>query len=445
MKSLCGLLLVVLLVIKGSEALIHDLTLDQDSRGIFKIESFGFNKGGKIVLSMTDISVTMGDKSASGTDIFNYGAYGFHIRISSTEVYALDKSNCPNLINGDISNENELKLSLKADLKDGKYERAIDVSTAGLYTIYFVTCPNEDVTNLKLSFKLHIEMFNVESGINNYLSTGQSALPTIYFLLFVTHLILCGVWGRVLKRNRPTVNKLHLLMTALLVIKTLTMLWQSLEVRQMKAVGSSGGWGVVYYIFSFLRGMMLFTVILLIGTGWAFLKPFLNDREKKVFMFVIPLQLFANIALIIVGESSPGSQEWVTWKDIFALVDLICCAAIIIPIMWSIKHLRQAAQSDGKAARSLKMLQLFRSFYLMVIAYIYFSRIIVTLLEPVIPYTAAWVAPFLNEIAAVVLYFTTGYWFRPGDDNPYFKLATSEEEEVAAVALEKMETADLDD
>jgi len=57
----------------------------------------------------------------------------------------------------------------------------------------------------------------------------------------------------------------------------------------------------------------LFTVILLIGTGWAFLKPFLNDREKKVFMFVIPLQLFANIALIIVGESSPGSQEWVTW------------------------------------------------------------------------------------------------------------------------------------
>lgn len=55
------------------------------------------------------------------------------------------------------------------------------------------------------------------------------------------------------------------------------------------------------------------------------------------------------------------------------------------------------------------MLQLFRSFYLMVIAYIYFSRIIVTLLEPVIPYSVAWLAPLLNEIAAAVLYFTTGY------------------------------------
>eukprot|EP00029_Vermamoeba_vermiformis_P010696 TRINITY_DN568_c0_g1_i1.p1 TRINITY_DN568_c0_g1~~TRINITY_DN568_c0_g1_i1.p1 ORF type:complete len:443 (-),score=126.23 TRINITY_DN568_c0_g1_i1:79-1407(-) len=442
MKSVWGLLLLALLIVKGSEALIHDLTLDQDSRGIFKIESFGFGKAGKITLKLTDIKVNVGDKSS--TDVFHYGEYGFHIRISSTEVYSLDKSNCQNLISG-VETENEIKLSLHDELKDGEYVRNEEISTEGLYTIYFVTCPKEEYTNLKLSFKLHIEMFNVENGVNNYLSTGQSALPTIYFLLFATHLVLCGVWGRVIKRNWPTVNKLHLLMTALLVIKTLTMLWQSLEVRQMKVAGSSGGWGVVYYIFSFLRGMMLFTVILLIGTGWAFLKPFLNDREKKVFMFVIPLQLFANIALIIVGESSPGSQEWVTWKDIFALVDLICCAAIIIPIMWSIKHLRQAAQSDGKAAKSLKMLQLFRSFYLMVIAYIYFSRIIVTLLEPVIPYTAAWVAPFLNEIAAVVLYFTTGYWFRPGEDNPYFKLATSEEEEVAAVALEKMETADLDD
>jgi len=45
----------------------------------------------------------------------------------------------------------------------------------------------------------------------------------------------------------------------------------------------------------------------------------------------------------------------------------------------------------------------------MVIAYIYFSRIIVTLLEPVIPYSVAWLAPLLNEIAAAVLYFTTGY------------------------------------
>ena len=29
-------------------------------------------------------------------------------------------------------------------------------------------------------------------------------------------------------------------------------------------------------------------------------------------------------------------------------MDLICCGAILIPIIWSIKHLREAADKDGK-------------------------------------------------------------------------------------------------
>lgn len=37
-----------------------------------------------------------------------------------------------------------------------------------------------------------------------------------------------------------------------------------------------------------------------------------------------------------------------SYKDIFRLVDIICCGAILIPIIWSIKHLREAAATDGK-------------------------------------------------------------------------------------------------
>ena len=32
-------------------------------------------------------------------------------------------------------------------------------------------------------------------------------------------------------------------------------------------------------------------VILLIGTGWSLVKPFLNDREKKIVLFVLVLQV----------------------------------------------------------------------------------------------------------------------------------------------------------
>ncbi len=62
-------------------------------------------------------------------------------------------------------------------------------------------------------------------------------------------------------------------------------------------------------------------------------------------------------------------------------VDIICCCAILFPIVWSIKHLREASHTDGKAARNLEKLTLFRQFYVMVVVYIYFTRIVVYLLK----------------------------------------------------------------
>lgn len=32
-------------------------------------------------------------------------------------------------------------------------------------------------------------------------------------------------------------------------------------------------------------------VVVLIGTGWSYMKPLLNDREKRILMIVIPLQV----------------------------------------------------------------------------------------------------------------------------------------------------------
>ena len=54
--------------------------------------------------------------------------------------------------------------------------------------------------------------------------------------------------------------------------------------------GDPEGWNIAYYVFTFVRGIFLFTSIILIGVGVGFLKPFLADREKKVIMVVIPLQ-----------------------------------------------------------------------------------------------------------------------------------------------------------
>ena len=55
------------------------------------------------------------------------------------------------------------------------------------------------------------------------------------------------------------------------------------------------------------------------------------------------------------------------------------------------------AQTDGKAARNLLKLQLFRQFYVMVVAYIYITRILVYLLRSTMPYRYVWLSDASGE------------------------------------------------
>ena len=35
-------------------------------------------------------------------------------------------------------------------------------------------------------------------------------------------------------------------------------------------------------------------------------------------------------------------------RNVLHIIDIVCCCAILLPIVWSIRHLRQAAEADGK-------------------------------------------------------------------------------------------------
>lgn len=40
----------------------------------------------------------------------------------------------------------------------------------------------------------------------------------------------------------------------------------------IRATGHAEGWSVAFYFFTFIRGILFFTVVVLIGTGWSYLK-----------------------------------------------------------------------------------------------------------------------------------------------------------------------------
>merc|ERR1740117_2801441 len=123
------------------------------------------------------------------------------------------------------------------------------------------------------------------------------------------------------------------------------------------------------------------------------------------------IQAMVNIAFVVVDEAAPGAYGGMRWKDLLHLLDIICCIMILCPIFWSIRHLRAAAGADGKAARNVVRLKNFRTFYLLVVSYVYFTRIIVFLLSSTLPFELAWLGTVFSEGAAVAFYATTGYLF----------------------------------
>lgn len=161
----------------------------------------------------------------------------------------------------------------------------------------------------------------------------------------------------------------------------------------------------------------------------SLVKAYLHSREKQLIAVVLTLQVIDNVAMVVLEESSPGTQLWLAWRDILHVLDIACCCAILFPIVWSINHLQQAAAVDGKANNNLHKLQLFRQFYVLVVVYLYCTRILVYLLSAVIAYDQLWLGPAGTELAAYLFYTVTGFKFRPAPDNPYLQVSTEEQGE----------------
>ncbi|MBA0638363.1 hypothetical protein Godav_029504 [Gossypium davidsonii] len=195
----------------------------------------------------------------------------------------------------------------------------------------------------------------------------------------------------------------------------------------IKRTGTGYGWDLWFSIFSILK---VTTLIILIGQGWSLLKPYLQDKEKKVLLIVIPFQVVvANIAQVFIDKTPLFSPYRVVCKQIVLLVDVFCYCAVLLPIVWSIEKLREVAQTDEKAAVKLKKLTLFRQYYIMVICYIYFPRIMVYTLETTITvYKYSWSRVLVGELATLTFYVYTGYEFKPKADNLYFPTDDEEEE-----------------
>ncbi len=445
--ELPGLLVLVMVVVVALSSLrccdaeIKQLSIANDSRRFILFETFGFESGGVVNIRLSHIQLPEGDDGERA---------GFFLSLADDLVPAYAKlqqeqTDClleetPQIMMKLFT----LATAVSDSSSQGNSSEALfvfqfKVPVAEEYSLYFQNCLKQPV-----SFDVTTSMYNLEKGFKDYLPVGQTQLPTLFFAFFLAHLVLLGIWSYVCWKQKLSVYRIHIIMAVLVLLKALNLICEAEDKRYVKRMGTPHGWNVAYYVCNFLREGLQISAIVLIDAGWPFLKPHLQDKEKKVLMVVIPLQILANGAFMIYDEAGPSTKDFFAWKQVFLLVDVICCCAVLFAIVWSIRHLRDASHTDGKAAQSLMKLTLFRHYYIAVLSCIYFTRIVVFGLLTVTVYRYRWTSNFAEEMSALAFFMYTGYKFRPVERNPYLVLEGDEKEAAASAAQEAVDDDEFD-
>ncbi|KAG6490829.1 protein CANDIDATE G-PROTEIN COUPLED RECEPTOR 7-like [Zingiber officinale] len=424
----------VLSLFSPSAAEIKTLKITSDSRPIILFEDFGFTISGEVSVTVSDVSFS----SSSSDELF-----GFFLVSDASLLQLVHDSEQPNQNPAPLPScalqspyvEPLLTFHEVVATPSHNFTKVFKVHHPDEYGLYFANC----VPGSFVSMTVRTAMYNARpDGTRDYLSVGQSAVPSTYAFFSVAYFAGLIIWAYICFRNRLDAHRIHLLMAALLLAKALDLLFVAEDLHYTRSTGTPHGWDVLFYVFKFVKGVLLFTVIVLIGTGWSFLKPFLQEREKRVLVIVIPLQVIANIASAVIGETGPFLNGWVKWNQVFLLIDVACCCAVLFPIIWSIRTLKETSKTDGKAARTLAKLTLFRKFYVAVIGYLYFTRIVVYALRTITSYKYRWASVMAEETVTCAFYVFMFYMFRPKERNEYFVL-DDDEEEAAEAALREEE------
>ncbi|KAJ3442728.1 hypothetical protein M0812_12473 [Anaeramoeba flamelloides] len=398
------LVLLVFFSLQFADCRINDFGLEKDERQIISIEDFGFLSGGEFKLEVESLLIT-NYKNAANENV------GFILE-STGEVSEGNEDTCQIFHK---TGSLQYHIITKPDNGWANFKKTIQINKEGVYTLWYLNCIGVESETTLVST---ITMKNKSS----YLDAGEQPLPKIYITFFFFYFISLILWISYQRKKNKKVFKIHHLMTALLVSKSLSILCKSIEFHMISSTGLPKGANIPYYIFHFFKGVLLFVVILLVGTGWSFIKDTLNERDKKIFMFIIPAQIISNIAIIVLDETVAGTRGYLQWWDILKFFDLVCVCCIIFPIIYTISHLQSTASVDGKMAKNVERLRIFKEFYIVTFIYIYTTRLFVMIIPRFLSFKLLYLDSIFNELVSLLFYIYVGYRFRPVQDNAYISI-----------------------
>lgn len=260
----------VLFALPAVVAEIRSMRIVRDPRPIILFEQFGFSAGGgRVSVSVKGVSWKSPEPAGDPRRWMGFVL----IRQVSYERLENESRYSSGGFCSLSSRYVEAVLPFQSLAADSTGNGSAAVEQPDEYSLLFINC----LQGIEVSMEVRTEMYNVGvGGERDYLPAGHKPLPRLYFVFSVVYAAFLAGWVAVCFRQRSTVETIHVIMGMLLAFKALKLVCAAEDVSFVGRTGTPHGWDVVFYIFGFLKGVTLFTVIVLIGTGWSFLKPYLQ-------------------------------------------------------------------------------------------------------------------------------------------------------------------------
>jgi hypothetical protein len=133
--------------------------------------------------------------------------------------------------------EKDLVMDLSRALATRKvfYHHTIPVGSAGLYSLIFVRCKPASAS-YHVNYKMDAVFVNPGP---NYLPAGEAPFPKLYLSLFLVYMFCFALWCWVVwfSSQAKSANFMHYMMAALMALKCLTLLSESVRFHYISQTG----------------------------------------------------------------------------------------------------------------------------------------------------------------------------------------------------------------
>jgi G protein-coupled receptor 107 len=224
----------------------------------------------------------------------------------------------------------------------------------GFYDLYFHKC---DGHKTFLNFHAEIEEANL-------LSVDKMPLPLVYFIMSLLFGVLVVSWLTILANNRKEVKKVHYLISAVVILKSLSLLIQSINLKLIATHGEP----IVF--------LQYFNLFLVFNQNQQFFGAIAITYKKFKFVFqalvvVLILQFFSAFAAVGMEMNRDAPEGPSLWNDLYILTDTICCILILLPALC----FGEKNFEHENSANSKKM-KVHQRFYITFVCYTFSSRIV---------------------------------------------------------------------